>query len=83
MADAYSKDASSLVQIIQAMPMGADKMDLKQSYADALKVVWLTMCGLSALATVLSLWTQGLDLDRPLETEQGFKERQRGVDAEK
>ncbi|KAI4135148.1 MAG: hypothetical protein LQ347_000909 [Umbilicaria vellea] len=83
MADAYSKDASSLVQIIKAMPMGPDKMDLKQCYADALKVVWLTMCGLSALATLLSLWTQGLDLDRPLETEQGFKERQRSEDAEK
>lgn len=83
MADSYSKDASSLVQIIKAMPMGPDKTDLKQSYADALKIVWLTMCGLSALATVLSLWTRGLDLDRPLETEQGFKEGQRGEDAEK
>ena len=83
LADAYSKDASTLVQIIKAMPVGADKMDLKQSYADALKVVWETMCGLSALAMVLSLWTRGLDLDRPLETEQGFLERQGVEDAEK
>ncbi|MCJ1302329.1 hypothetical protein MMC08_005132 [Hypocenomyce scalaris] len=83
MADAYSKDASSLVQIIRAMPAGNDKMDLRQSYADALKIVWLTMCGLSAAAAVLSLGTQGLDLNRPLETEQGFKERQMGVDVEK
>ena len=83
MADAYSKDASSLVQIIKAMPAGNDKMDLRQSYADALKIVWLTMCGLSAAAAVLSLGTQGLDLNRPLETEQGFKQRQMGVDVEK
>ena len=51
-------------------------------YADALKIVWVTMCGLSALGFVLSLWTKGLDLNKPLETEQGMQAKS-NVDEEK
>ncbi|CAF9931189.1 MAG: hypothetical protein HETSPECPRED_007822 [Heterodermia speciosa] len=81
-AEQYSRDAAALVQIIKDFPReGADaKGLLVKSYADALKVVWLTMCGLSAVAMVASAWTVGLDMDRPLETEQGFwveRERRR------
>ena len=72
-ADQYSRDATSLVQIIKGMQDGAMKLQLQQSYADSLKVVWLTMCGLSALGLILSVWTRGLDLNKPLETEQGFQ----------
>lgn len=75
-AEEYSRDAAALVQIIKGFPRerGDAKGQLVQSYADALKVVWVTMCGLSAVAMVASVWTVGLDMDRPQETEQGFWE---------
>ncbi|KAL8714746.1 MAG: hypothetical protein Q9220_001259 [cf. Caloplaca sp. 1 TL-2023] len=82
-ADEYSKDAASLVQIIKAMQDGVAKESLKHAYADSLKVVWATMCGLAAVGLIASLWTKGLDMNKPLETEQGFIEEKRGTDEEK
>ncbi|KAI4143188.1 MAG: hypothetical protein L6R39_004666 [Caloplaca ligustica] len=82
-ADEYSKDASSLVQIIRAMKSGAVKEDLQHAYADSLKVVWLTMCGLAGVGLIASLWTKGLDMNKPLETEHGFIEAKKGNDEEK
>lgn len=76
-AEEYSRDSSSLVQIIKQMPEGLEKMQLRQSYADALKIVWVTMCAMSAVALILSLWTKEYDLNRPLETEQGFREEKK------
>lgn len=70
----YSRDAATLVQSIKALPEGLEKTHLKKSYADALKIVWITMCGLSAFALILSLWTEGLDLNKPFDTDQGFRE---------
>jgi len=81
-ADQYSRDATSLVRIIKGTQDAALKLQLQQSYADALKIVWVTMCGLSALGFVLSLWTKGLDLNKPLETEQGMQANS-NVDEEK
>ena len=67
-AEEYSRDAAALVQIIKQFPIeqGEVRAQLVQSYADALKVVWVTMCGLSALAMVASIWTKGLDMNSPL-----------------
>lgn len=48
------------------------KREVIQSYADSLKFIWVTMAGLAGMALILSVWTEGLDLNRPLETEQGF-----------
>lgn len=81
-ADQYSRDATSLVQIIKGTQDAALKLQLQQSYADALKIVWITMCGLSALGLLLSLWTKELDLNKPLETEQGMQANS-NVDEEK
>lgn len=81
-AEEYSRDSSGLVQIIKGLPAGLEKTQLIQSYANALKAVWLVLCGLSALALILSLWTEGLDLNRPLETEQGVREH-KAADEEK
>ena len=61
------------------MPIGnPDRRDLVQSYADALKTVWIVMCALAAVAMVASAWTEGLDLNRALETEQGFLREEKG-----
>ncbi|KAL8981523.1 MAG: hypothetical protein Q9205_003714 [Flavoplaca limonia] len=82
-AEEYSKDASSLVQIIKSMQDDAVKQNLQQAYADSLKVVWATMCGLSAVGLILSLGTKGLDMNKPLETEQYFLDERRTADEEK
>ena len=83
MADEYSRDASALVQIIKQMTPGQAKDELIQGYADSLKVVWIVMCAMSAVALASSVAIKALDLNRPLDTEQGFLERQRTGDAEK
>ena len=82
-ADEYSKDAASLVQVIKAMQSGPIKDNLKHAYADSLKIVWATMCGLAAVGLIASLGTKGLDMNKPLETEQGFLEQKNRRDEEK
>lgn len=82
-AEEYSRDASSLVQIIKKLPPDITKTQLIQSYADSLKVVWITMCGMAAFALILSLFTEGLDLNKPLETDQGFRDEIEPADEEK
>ena len=83
MAAQYSRDAASLVAIIKDYPPGLDKNNLIQSYADALKIVWVTLCGLSALALITSFWIKGLDINRALETDQAFQQETRVPDIEK
>jgi len=82
----YSADASSLVQIIKVMEAGTAKMELIQAYADSLETFWAVMCGFAGIALLSSLLIQGLDLDRAVETEQGFQDgrgREMGVDEER
>lgn len=82
LAGEYSKDAAGLVQIIKAMPEGLMKQQLKDSYTDALKYIWIVMTVFSAVALVASLFTKAYALDTALETEQGFKEKKRARDVE-
>lgn len=57
----YARNATTtLIQIIKALPEGLEKTQLKQSYADALKIVWITLCGHCTFALILSLWTESL-----------------------
>lgn len=68
----WSADASGLVTVIKAMQEGAVKQELIKSYADALKVVWIFICAISAVGLFASLFTKHFSLDRALETDQGF-----------
>lgn len=61
----YARNATTLIQIIKALPEGLEKTQLKQSYADALKIVWITLCGHCTFALILSLWTEEFDLNKP------------------
>ncbi|KAM0799122.1 major facilitator superfamily domain-containing protein [Usnea florida] len=76
MAGVYSSDASGLVQIIKTMQHGLARTQLIQSYADSLKYVWIVMCVLAGLALLSSFFIKGFELDRALETEQGFQVEQ-------
>ena len=82
-ANEYSKDAAALVQIIRTMEDGLMKTQLTQGYMDSLKVVFITTCGLAAVGLLSSLLVRGLDLNRALETEQGFSDMPKRVDEEK
>ena len=82
-ANAYSQDASGLAQIIKSMPEGSlQKAQLQEAYTWALKYVWIVLCVLAAIALISSFWVEGLPLDRALETEQGFQEKERARDEE-
>ncbi|KAL6715950.1 hypothetical protein ACLMJK_006912 [Lecanora helva] len=72
-ATEYSKDASSLVQIIKAMAPGQARTELIQGYTDSLQIVWAVMTGLAFLGFATSLLIQELDMNRALDTEQGMK----------
>lgn len=79
----WAADASALVEVIKDMQEGAQKEALKQSYADALKIVWAVLCGLAFVGLVSSLATRHFSLDVELETEQGFVEGKKAGDEEK
>ncbi|KAJ5966865.1 hypothetical protein N7501_003113 [Penicillium viridicatum] len=81
MAEAYSKDAAGLVQVIKAMADGADKANLKEAYTDSLRTVWIVCCGVSAVAMVISFLTEHYDLDRALETSQGLREDDESINS--
>ena len=82
-AGEYAKDASSLVQVIKGMEAGLKRTQLIQGYADSLKVVWLVMCGLAFMAFASSVAIRGLDINRALETEQGFLKEVKRKDIER
>jgi hypothetical protein len=78
----YSKDATQLVGIIQAMEPGLEKVQLTQAYADALKIVWVVMCALSAVGLISSVFTRGYSLNQEHKTLQGFKHGEKVGDLE-
>lgn len=82
MADEYSKDAAGLVQIIKAMPSGEMKDQLRDSYTDALRYIWIVMTVFAALALFTSLFTKHYSLDMELESEQTFQEKRKSKDVE-
>jgi hypothetical protein len=82
MASEYSKDAVGLVQIIQSMPAGEMKNQLRESYADALRQIWIVMTVVSAVALLSSFFISAYDMNEAWEPERGFedKKRQGGVE---
>jgi hypothetical protein len=78
----YSKDSSALVQIIKHMPASIEKTQLLESYMAALRAIFIMCTALAAVAMVSSDWTEGLPLDRELETDQGFQHREKHSDEE-
>lgn len=71
-ASELAQDAAALVQIIKETPPGEDKLILRTTYTDSLRVIYIVMCALAGVAFLLSLFIKHYDLNRALETEQGF-----------
>ncbi|TGO66059.1 hypothetical protein BOTNAR_0069g00090 [Botryotinia narcissicola] len=77
MATEYSKDATALVKLIQNMDEGLERTQLKDAYADSLKMIWIVMCALSGAALVSSLFVKGYSLEVEHKTLQGLKEEKK------
>ena len=73
-ATQLASEASSFVQVIKALPKDSpERVAIVQAYADALKILWVAMAGLTFSALVASLFTKALSIDRKHETEQGLQ----------
>ncbi|KAF2874973.1 major facilitator superfamily domain-containing protein [Massariosphaeria phaeospora] len=81
-AGEYSKDAAGLVQIMQAMPDGEMKLQLRICYTDALRYIWIVMTVFSAVALITSAWTEAYPIDQAQGTEQAFREKRKSKDME-
>jgi hypothetical protein len=64
------------------MEPGLAKTQLIQAYADSIKVIWVTMCGLAAVALATNFFVKEFSMDIQLETEQGFKHHGKAGDVE-
>lgn len=75
-----AKDAAALVEIIKGMPDGSPrKQDLQAVYADAFRVVCVLLTALSGVMLIACLFVKSYDLNRALETEQGFNYNARPI----
>lgn len=78
----YSQDATALVEIIKNMAEGTEKIQLKQAYADALKMVWVVMCALAGVGMLASFFAKGYSLNQEHKTQQGFNPGDDEIDPE-
>jgi hypothetical protein len=81
-AQAYSQDATALVDIIQGMQEGPVRDQLMQAYADSLKTIWIVMCALAAVAGFSSIFVAENSMDQLHVTAQGFDHGKKSLDAE-
>jgi MFS family permease len=81
-ANELAKDAAALVQIIKATPDGQDKLDLRTAYIDSVRVIFIVLCALAGVALISSFFIKSYDLNRALETEQGFKAEKKSKENE-
>jgi hypothetical protein len=82
MAKAYSQDATALAHMLRTMPDSPDRQNLVQAYADALKVVWIVMCGLAGAGFLVSLLIKDYPLDRFVPAAQAVEGEKTKVDDE-
>jgi hypothetical protein len=66
-----SSDAISIIGQISSLPPIQSNI-LKHAYADAIKTIWATMCGLSGVALIATCFVNEYTLDQTLAGEQGF-----------
>jgi MFS family permease len=83
LAAEYSRDAAGLVQIIKEMPAGGKKEQLRESYTDALKYIWIVMLVFSAVALLGSWFIKAYDMNGAMDTERGFVDKDKVADVDK
>lgn len=83
MADAYSRDATSVVAIINTMQPGAVRTSLVKAYNGGLSAIWISMIALAGFCLVLSWTVKGYTLKQEHITKQAFKAGEKQEDAER
>lgn len=71
-AEAYSRDATIVVEIIKRMDSGPVREALIDAYANALRTIWYCMVGLAGAGVILSLMTKGYSLQQEHVTQQAL-----------
>jgi hypothetical protein len=61
-ADEYSRDATSIVSLIQEMADGDTKTRIIQAYSGALGSIWLSILAFSATGLLLSFTVKGYSM---------------------
>jgi ribonuclease PH len=69
-AQELSQNALDLARIFTLLPSSDLDIEVKQLFADALKVVWAVMCAVSALGLGLTFFTEEFTLDEPVKDDQ-------------
>lgn len=69
-ASTLAKEASGMAEMLRGLPDGEDKSNLRHAYTDALRVVWVIMCGLGGAAFLGALFIRRTKLRREHFTEQ-------------
>lgn len=64
LAHEYSREATAIVDVIHAMPVGSERLDLQWAYLRALRIIWIVMIALSGFSTLLSLTIKGYSLNQ-------------------
>ncbi|KAL9111359.1 MAG: hypothetical protein Q9227_004236 [Pyrenula ochraceoflavens] len=67
-----AKDAAALVETIKQMPDGPKRHDLQVVYADAFRVVCVVLTAICIAMMIACIFIKSYDLNRALETDQGF-----------
>lgn len=71
-AERWSQQATALVAVITAMEDGDVKTHLVQAYSDSLRMIWVVMAVLAAIAGLTSLGVKGYSMLQVNETGQGL-----------
>jgi hypothetical protein len=71
-ADAYSRDATIVVGVINGMLEGPERRELVRAYCDALKIIWVTLLAFAAASMVLGFTVKGYTLKQRHITDQGL-----------
>jgi len=72
LADDYSRDATSVIGVILAMPDTPDKHDLIVAYNGGLRVVFIALLAFAAFCLVLSVFIKGYTLNQEHVTQQAL-----------
>jgi hypothetical protein len=75
-ADEYSKDATVVVSVINAMPGSPEKTELVWAYNDALRSIWYALVAFSAAGMVLSAFIHGYSLNQEHITDQALVDKE-------
>lgn len=78
-AEQYSRDATTVVSVIEAMAPGPEKVELVKAYSDSLRVIYISLVAFSGFCFVLSLAIRGYSLNQEHVTNQALIDK----DAEK